>query len=84
MVLVSNFGSYFSEKFAGFTDDMIKVGQQMDGAKKTYSDAMGKLSEGRGNLVRQVEMLKALGAKTNKAINPSLVQRSLEEHNQVA
>ena len=72
------------EKFTGFTDDMIKVGQQMDGAKKTYSDAMGKLSEGRGNLVRQVEMLKALGAKTNKAINPSLVQRSLEEHNQVA
>ncbi len=72
------------EKFTGFTDDMIKVGQQMDGAKKTYSDAMSKLSEGRGNLVRQVEMLKALGAKANKSINPALLSRSLEESDPVA
>lgn len=69
------------EKFVGFTDDMIKVGQQMDGAKKTYSDAMNKLTEGRGNLVRQVELLKALGAKANKAINPALITRGLEEPN---
>lgn len=66
------------EKFTGFTDDMIKVGQQMDLAKRTYTDAMGKLSEGRGNLVRQVEMLKELGAKTGKAINEKLLQRALE------
>lgn len=69
------------EKFVGFTDDMIKVGQQMDGAKKTYSEAMNKLTEGRGNLVRKVEQLKALGAKTSKAINPALLTRSLEEQN---
>lgn len=69
------------EKFVGFTEDLIKVGQQMDQAKRAYSDAMGKLSEGPGNLVRQVEMLKQLGARTNKGINDKLVQRALDEAN---
>lgn len=64
------------DKFVGFTEDMIKVGQQMDLSKRTYSDAMGKLTEGRGNLVRQVEMLKELGARTNKTINPALLSRA--------
>jgi len=40
---------------------------------------MNKLSDGPGNLIRQVEMIKSLGAKTNKGVNPALVQRSLEE-----
>jgi DNA recombination protein RmuC len=65
------------EKFVGFSEDLIKVGQQMDSAKKSYSEAMGKLSEGPGNLVRQVEMLKELGAKTNRTVNEKLLQRSL-------
>ncbi len=64
------------EKFVGFTEDLIKVGQQMDAAKRSYSEAMGKLSEGSGNLVRQVEMLKGLGAKTNKSQNAALLARA--------
>lgn len=67
------------EKFVGFTEDLIKVGQQMDQAKRAYSDAMGKLSDGPGNLVRQVEMLKQLGARTNKGVNEKLLQRALED-----
>lgn len=68
------------EKFVGFTDDLIKVGQQLDTAKRSYSEAMNKLSEGRGNLVRQVELLKELGAKTNKNLNPGLTARASEGH----
>jgi DNA recombination protein RmuC len=63
----------------GFTEDLIKVGQQMDQAKRAYSDAMGKLSEGPGNLVRQVELLKQLGARTNKGVNEKLLQRALDD-----
>ena len=66
------------EKFVGFTEDLIKVGQQMDTAKRSYSEAMNKLSEGRGNLVRQVEMLKQLGAKTNRSVNTNLLSRALD------
>lgn len=68
------------EKFVGFSDDLIKVGGQLKLAKGSYDEAMSKLSEGPGNLVRQVEMLKELGAKTNKSLHDKLLQRSLEEH----
>lgn len=64
------------EKFVGFTDDLIKVGNQLKLAKGSYDEAMGKLSEGSGNLVRQVELLKQLGAKTNKVQNTALLTRA--------
>lgn len=67
------------DKFAGFADDLIKVGRQMDQAKDTYSDAMKKLIEGNGNLVRRVEELKKMGAKASKNINPDLLGRALDK-----
>lgn len=67
------------EKFVGFTDDLLKVGSDMNRAKETYESAMKKLSTGSGNLVRQVEMIKELGAKTAKGINEKLLSRSLGE-----
>lgn len=67
------------DKFTGFVDDLIKVGYQLNLAKGSYDAAMGKLSDGTGNLVRQVEILKELGAKTNKTIHPKLLERSSAE-----
>ena len=69
------------EKFDGFTKDLGQVGKQLNAAQDSYEEALKKLSSGPGNLVRQVEMLKALGAKTNKSIHEKLLQRSLEEQN---
>ncbi|MBL7985452.1 MAG: DNA recombination protein RmuC, partial [Flavobacteriales bacterium] len=66
------------EKFAGFTDDLLKVGKQLEGAQETYREAMKKLTTGPGNLVGQVEKLKTLGAKANKPINPALLSRAME------
>ena len=56
------------DKFALFTDDMSKLGNQMNTAQKTYLSAMNRLSEGRGNLVKQAQNLKALGVKASKQI----------------
>ncbi|HEY0975879.1 MAG TPA: DNA recombination protein RmuC, partial [Flavobacteriales bacterium] len=67
------------EKFVGFTEDLGRIGKHVNDAKDSYEKALGKLSEGPGNLLRQVEMLKGLGAKTNKSIHPKLLERSLEE-----
>ncbi len=61
------------DKFVGFVVDMQALGGQIEKARRTYDDALGKLSTGSGNLVRQTEMLKALGAKTSKALPPELV-----------
>ena len=41
------------DKFVGFVDDLIDVGNRMDQAKGSYEGAMNKLSEGTGNLVKQ-------------------------------
>lgn len=68
------------EKFVGFTEDLGRIGKSVNDAKEQYEKALGKLSEGPGNLVRQVELLKKLGAKTNKSLHEKLVQRSLEEN----
>ncbi len=67
------------EKFVGFTEDLGLIGKHVNNAKESYEKALGKLSDGPGNLVRQVEMLKQLGARTNKAIHEKLLQRALGE-----
>jgi DNA recombination protein RmuC len=67
------------EKFVGFTEDLGRIGKNVNDAKDNYEKALSKLSEGPGNLVRQVEMLKELGARTNKGLHDKLLQRSLDE-----
>ncbi|MGH7269992.1 MAG: DNA recombination protein RmuC, partial [Polyangiaceae bacterium] len=61
------------DKFVGFIGDMQALGGQLEKARSTYDDALGKLSKGAGNLVRQTEMLRTLGAKAAKALPPMLV-----------
>lgn len=67
------------DSFVRLSEDLLKVGEQMDRAKSTYSDAMKKLSEGQGNLVNRVEKLKKLGAKTSKQQNEKLLKRAEDE-----
>lgn len=67
------------EKFVGFTEDLGHIGKNVRAAQDSYDKAIGKLSEGPGNLVRQVEILKELGAKTNKTLHAKLLERSMGE-----
>ncbi len=63
------------DKFVGFVEDLRKIGGQIATVQNSYNDAMGKLSEGRGNLVGRAEKIKALGAKTSKALPSDLVEK---------
>lgn len=67
------------DKFTGFSDDLLKLGQQMDTAGKTYQEAMNKMVGGRGNVIKRIEDLKKLGVNPSKNIDPRLVDRSSEE-----
>ena len=72
------------DKFVGFTEDLIRVGNAMDKAKSEYKGAMNKLSTGTGNLVRRVEKIKKLGAKASKSLDSKLIERAedlIEESN---
>lgn len=71
-------GSALYDKFAGFVEDMQALGQKLDGARQEYEQAFGKLSTGRGNLVRRAEQMKALGLDTRKQL-PALLTGDEEE-----
>jgi DNA recombination protein RmuC len=76
---IANKAGDLYDKFVGFADDLIKLGQYMDQSKKFYEESMKKLSIGSGNLVRRVEELKKLGAKASKNIDPKLLNRSEDQ-----
>jgi DNA recombination protein RmuC len=68
-------GGALYDKFVGFVDDMIKLGRQMDTSRKSYQEAMNKLTDGTGNIVRRAEKMKELGAKTQKKLPQALLDR---------
>ena len=67
------------DKFCGFVSDLDGIGKAIDNAHKKYESAQNKLITGNGNLVRSVEKIKALGAKTNKSISQDLLDKSETE-----
>lgn len=66
------------DKFVGFTEDLTKVGNNLKTTQNSYQEAMKKLYDGRGNIVRRAEKLKELGAKATKQLDKRLVDRSEE------
>jgi DNA recombination protein RmuC len=67
------------DKFVGFVEDLVNVGNRIDQAKSGYVDAMKKLSEGRDNLVSKTERIRKLGAKTSKSLPQTILDRALED-----
>jgi DNA recombination protein RmuC len=59
------------DKFVGFTQDMTKIKNNIDKASNAYDDALKKMTEGNGNIVRTAEKIKELGAKTGNKSLPS-------------
>lgn len=61
------------DKFVGFVEDLQTIGKRLGQAQGAYSDALGKLQTGGGNLIGQAEKLKGLGAKASKSLPKSLL-----------
>jgi len=72
-------GGALYDKFVAFTEDLVKVGQQMDTSKKTYEEAMKKLVSGTGNLVKRSKTLLELGVPATKNLSTTLLGRALED-----
>ena len=71
-------GAKLYEKINGFLEDFIKIGDKLTDANTSFDNAYNKLSEGRGSVVRQAEMLKKLGLKTTKSV-PREFKKSIED-----
>ena len=65
-------GTVLYEKLAGFTETFEKIGDTLNNASQAYQTALGQLSEGKGNVIRQAEMLKELGITPKKKFPPRL------------
>jgi len=61
------------DKFANFLDDLKDIGIYLDRSQQKYQAAMNKLSEGNGNLIKKVELLKKLGARTSKTMETNWI-----------
>ncbi len=61
-------GGALYDKFHGLLEDIDKLGKQLNTVQKTFDNAKNKLTDGRGNLIGQVEKLKTMGANTAKSL----------------
>lgn len=66
------------DKFVGFLTSIEDVGKALGKASEAHDKAVSQLSTGPGNLVGQVEKLKAMGIRTKKEL-PGTFARELED-----
>ena len=67
------------DKVVLFLESFSAVGYELGQASDAYERAMEQLSSGTGNVIRQTEILKELGAKTKKDLREKSGLRSLAE-----
>ena len=72
---IANHAGRLFDQFVNLTDDLIKVGTQLKTVQGSYDTSMKKLT-GKGNLVKKVEKIRELGAKTSKIMNKNLLDRA--------
>ena len=61
-------GTALYEKLVGFTDTFGRIGDTLKSVSEAYEAALSQLSEGKGNVIRQAEMLKELGITPKKQL----------------
>jgi DNA recombination protein RmuC len=76
-------GGQLYDKFVGFIESLTSVGDNLSRSQKSYEQAMGQLTDGRGNLVSQAQKLKDLGAKAKKSLPTSLLDSLDDEQEQL-
>lgn len=71
---IASRGAELYDKLFGFVTDLEKLGTHLDQAARSYDNAHKKLTSGKGNLLRQAEMLKDLGVKPTKQLPAHLIE----------
>lgn len=62
------------DKVRVILEDMDQLGKSLGTAKRSYDSAYARLVSGKGNLVRQVEQFRELGADVKKALPRDLIE----------
>jgi DNA recombination protein RmuC len=76
---IASRGAELYDKLAGFVEDLDGLGARLQQAQKAYDGAYSKFTGGRGNVIRQAQMLKELGVKPTKQLPQKLLDAALDE-----
>ncbi|WP_317338993.1 DNA recombination protein RmuC [Phocaeicola coprocola] len=68
-------GTALYEKLASFTETFERIGETLKTASAAYDTALGQLSAGKGNVIRQAEILKELGITPKKKLSSRLISQ---------
>ena len=64
------------DHFVRFVESIKEVGQALERANTAYQTGLKRLCDGRGNLVKRVEDIKNMGAKTSKSLPEDILERA--------
>jgi DNA recombination protein RmuC len=68
------------DKLRGFVEEFERLGGQLELTQRTYQGALNRLTQGRGNLIRQAEAFVELGVRVRQPLSRTIVERAgLEE-----
>lgn len=71
------------DQFVLLLDSLDNIGNYLDKTREAYDTARKRLQTGRGNLVKRVDDIRRLGAKTKKRIDRELVEDAPLEDEQL-
>jgi DNA recombination protein RmuC len=71
-------GAELYDKLCSFVGDLQQVGERLRQAREAYEQAESRLHLGKGNAIRQAEMLRELGLKTARRLPEALVVAARE------
>ncbi len=70
---IANRGGLLYDKFVGFVENLMAIGDSIHKAHTSYESAFSQLKDGKGNLISQAKQLKDLGVKAKKSIPTELI-----------
>jgi DNA recombination protein RmuC len=74
VVEIARQGGALYDQFVRFYEDLTDLGQHLRKAEEAYASARDRLKTGKGSLVKRVEDIRKLGAKTSKTLPLDLTQ----------
>ena len=64
------------DKLRGFVEDFERLGGQIELTQRTFQGALNKLTQGRGNLIRQAESFIELGVRVRQPLSRAMVEQA--------
>ncbi|MBK8481226.1 MAG: DNA recombination protein RmuC [Proteobacteria bacterium] len=64
------------DKLRGFVEEFERLGSQLELTQRTYQGALNRLTQGRGNLIRQAEAFVELGVRVRQPLSRAIIERA--------